>query len=66
MMKSYYHSLGSICESLTKNGFLIETILEPKPIDKFKAADPAGYEKLMNFPLFICIRAIKRSGDKNF
>lgn len=58
-MPSYYHSLGTICEALSKNGFAIETILEPKPTDEFLAADPERYERLMKFPLFMCIKARK-------
>jgi ubiquinone/menaquinone biosynthesis C-methylase UbiE len=58
-MPSYYHSLGSISDALTDNGFIIEKILEPKPIDKFKDADNEDYNKLMKFPLFICMRARK-------
>lgn len=58
-MPSYYHSLGSISEALSENGFVIEKILEPKPTEKFKEADGHSFEKLMNFPLFICFRAKK-------
>jgi ubiquinone/menaquinone biosynthesis C-methylase UbiE len=58
-MSSYYHSLGEISEALSTNGFLIEKILEPKPIEQFEVADKAGYDKLMKFPLFICMRARK-------
>ncbi|MBN1439397.1 MAG: methyltransferase domain-containing protein [Anaerolineales bacterium] len=58
-MNSYYHSLGSICEALYENGFLIERIVEPKPIRKFKEVSPKDYRELMNFPLFICMKAWK-------
>ena len=60
-MKSYYHSLGTITDALTSNGFVIERILEPKPTDGFAENDREGYNKLLEFPLFICIRAVKRS-----
>jgi ubiquinone/menaquinone biosynthesis C-methylase UbiE len=58
-MKSYYHSLGSITEALSMNGFAIERILEPKPISEFEKVSPNDYQELMHFPLFICIRARK-------
>jgi ubiquinone/menaquinone biosynthesis C-methylase UbiE len=58
-MPGYYHNLGEICEALSTNGFLIERILEPKPIRQFELADKEGYDKLMRFPLFICMRARK-------
>ncbi len=59
-MKSYYHSLGTITDALTSNGFVIEQILEPKPTDKFADNDREGYNKLLRFPLFIFFRAVKR------
>lgn len=58
-MPCYYHSLGTICEALSKNGFVIETMLEPKPTEEFRAADPERYERLMKFPHFMCIKARK-------
>jgi ubiquinone/menaquinone biosynthesis C-methylase UbiE len=58
-MKSYYHSLSAITDALTGNSFVIEKILEPKPTEEFKNADEEVYNKLMKFPLFICIKAKK-------
>lgn len=58
-MPSYYHSLSSISNSLTDNGFIIEKILEPKPTEKFKENDIVSYKKLIKFPLFICFKAKK-------
>ena len=60
-MKSYYHSLGTITDALTSNGFIIERVLEPMPIDEFAKFDTEGYNKLLQFPLFIFIRASKRN-----
>ena len=56
---SYHHSLGSICEALSGNGYTIERIIEPKPTGRFRKANQKEYQKLMRFPLFICIRARK-------
>ena len=58
-MPSYYHSLGTISEALYKSGFVTQRIVEPKPTEKFKINDPVSHQKLMQFPLFICIKAIK-------
>ncbi len=58
-MPSYYHSLGTITESLSKSGFVIQNMVEPKPTEEFKLNDPERYQKLTKFPLFICIKAIK-------
>jgi ubiquinone/menaquinone biosynthesis C-methylase UbiE len=59
IMKSYYHSLGTITEALTSNGFVIEKMIEPLPLEQFKNADPNGYYQLLKFPLFIFFRAVK-------
>jgi ubiquinone/menaquinone biosynthesis C-methylase UbiE len=56
---SYHHSLGSICEALSGNGYTIERIIEPKPTGRFRKVNQKEYQKLMRFPLFICIRARK-------
>ncbi len=60
VMDSYYHSLSSITEALASSDFLIERITEPFPTKEFETADPKGYAKLMKFPLFLFLRAIKR------
>lgn len=60
-MPSYFHSLGTITGALSSGGFLIEHIVEPLPTEDFKAADPAEYARLMDFPSFICFRAMKVS-----
>ncbi len=59
IMPSYYHSLSSITEALSKSGFVIENIVEPKPTREFEKANKKGYEDLMKFPLFICFKAVK-------
>jgi ubiquinone/menaquinone biosynthesis C-methylase UbiE len=58
-MPSYYHSLGTICGALSVNHFTIQNIVEPKPTEEFKEADLENYNKLIKFPLFICIKARK-------
>ncbi|MBN1983175.1 MAG: class I SAM-dependent methyltransferase [Chitinivibrionales bacterium] len=64
-MPGYYHSLGSICNALTDNGFVIDKLLEPKPTEEFRQANPKEYDKLMQFPLFVCIRAKKIMDTEN-
>jgi SAM-dependent methyltransferase len=55
----YRRSLGAIINPLIEEGFVLDLIHEPLPTEEFKKADPQDYEKLMNFPAFICIRAKK-------
>ncbi|UZR98098.1 class I SAM-dependent methyltransferase [Chondrinema litorale] len=59
-MHSYRRSLNDCITPLTNNGFLIEKILEPKPVEAFKKADPRHYEELNTFPAFMCLSALKK------
>jgi ubiquinone/menaquinone biosynthesis C-methylase UbiE len=59
-MHSYHHSLSTITEALSNNDFLIERMIEPLPTDDFRQADSEGYSKLLTFPLFIFMRAMKK------
>jgi SAM-dependent methyltransferase len=57
---SYFRRpLTAICESIRSGGFVIETILEPRPVAAFRKSDPENYEKLMKNPWFILFRAKK-------
>ncbi len=56
----YRRPLTDISEALDAAGFTIDRLLEPKPTDDFKQAQPEEYEKLMRNPWFLCVRARKR------
>lgn len=43
-----------------ENGFLIDKLLEPKPIKEFEVLDPKHFKELNEFPAFMCIRALKK------
>ena len=58
-MPSFRRSLGEVLNSIINAGFHLERILEPKPTDEFKRADPKGHEELSRYPSFLCIRARK-------
>jgi SAM-dependent methyltransferase len=58
-MPSFRRSLGAMLNPLIEVGFRLEKILEPKPTDEFKEADPRHYQELSQQPCFICIRARK-------
>ena len=58
-MPSYRRSLEATLNPLMDAGFRLEKIVEPRPTEDFKQADPEGYEKLLLQPSFLCIRARK-------
>ena len=58
-MPSFRRSLGATLSPLVEAGFCLERILEPKPTDEFKKADPKHYEELSQQPCFLCARARK-------
>ena len=58
-MPSFRRSLSETLNPVLEAGFRIEKILEPKPTEEFKRADPKVYDELMQQPVFLCIRARK-------
>lgn len=57
---SYRRSLQECMQPLTNNGFYIDQLLEPKPVDEFEKLDPKHFKELNEFPAFMCIKAIKK------
>lgn len=55
----YRRSLGAMFEPLTDAGFRVDKVIEPRPTQEFKEADPRHYEELSRFPAFLCIRATR-------
>ena len=58
-MPSFRRSLEETINPLLEAGFRLERILEPRPTEEFKRADPKGYEELSRQPCFLCVRAVK-------
>jgi SAM-dependent methyltransferase len=58
-MPSYRRSLAETINPFAEVGFHIDTLLEPRPTEAFKAADPRHYAELNRQPAFLCIRAVK-------
>ena len=58
-MPSFRRSLEATLNPIIEAGFRLEKILEPRPTEEFKKADPGDYEKLLEQPSFLCIRARK-------
>jgi ubiquinone/menaquinone biosynthesis C-methylase UbiE len=58
---SFRRPLEACIRPLTENGFYLETLLEPKPVEKFKELDPRHYRELNEFPGFMCLRAVRKN-----
>ena len=58
-MPTFRRSLEETLNPLTEAGFSLERILEPKPTEEFRAADPEDYAELLQRPVFLCLRAKK-------
>ncbi len=59
-INSYRRPLQECLNPLLQNGFTLDKLLEPKPVEAFEALDPKHFKELNAFPAFMCIRAIKR------
>ncbi len=58
-MPSFRRPLNAMLTPLLEAGFHLERIVEPKPTEEFKEADPKHYEELSRLPCFLCVRAGK-------
>lgn len=58
-MPSYRRPLAAVFNPLIDAGFVLDRVLEPRPIEAFREADPEHYDQLMRQPGFLCIRAVK-------
>jgi SAM-dependent methyltransferase len=58
-MPYYRRPLQAMVGPLLAAGFVLEQLLEPRPVPQFQDTDQADYQKLMRQPGFICFRARK-------
>ena len=58
-MPSYRRSLEETLNPFIDAGFRLDRILEPKPTEEMRSADPRHFEELSRQPCFLCIRAVK-------
>jgi len=58
IMPSYRRPLEAVTNALHEAGFTIERLIEAKPTEDYKRADPEGYGRVSKRPSFLCIRAI--------
>lgn len=57
VMPSYRRPLEAMMEPLHGAGFLVERILEPRPTEEYRRADPEGYDVVSRRATFLCVRA---------
>ena len=58
LMPSYRRPLGYIFDALHEAGFLVERVIEARPTQDYREADPEGYEVVSKRPSFLCVKAI--------
>lgn len=58
-VNAWHRSLGDITAPVHDVGFLIEQIVEPRPLEKMKELSLNSYEKLIKIPEFIIFRLLK-------
>ncbi len=61
-VRSYRRPLAALLNAVADAGFTIERVVEPRPTEEFKAADPDDYVKLVEWPGFLCFRLLKLPG----
>ena len=58
-VRAFRRSLSDEINPLLRCGFILDTLLEPRPTEAFRRAEPQDYERLLNQPGFLCVRARK-------
>lgn len=56
-VRFYRRPLSAITSSLANTGFIIEQIIEPRPVEECKRLNPKSYQKLSTTPWFLIIQA---------
>ncbi len=58
-MPSYRRPLGAMVGAILASGFDLVGLVEPKPDERFRKADPENHAKLSRMPGFLCFEARK-------
>lgn len=58
---SFRRSLQECITPVTENGFYIDALVEPRPVQELATIDPRRFKEFNHFPAFLCVRAVKRS-----
>lgn len=57
VMPSYRRSLADIMNPFSRQNFQIIEVVEPRPTEQFRQADPTRYARLMHRPSFLIVQA---------
>jgi ubiquinone/menaquinone biosynthesis C-methylase UbiE len=57
VMHSYRRPLMDVFNALSGAGFCVDRVVEPLPTDEFKDQDAEEYQRLLERPGFLCLRA---------
>jgi len=58
-MPAYRRSLEEVFNPVAEAGLILDRVQEPQPTEDFKRADPRRYRRLVQRPVFVCVRAKK-------
>jgi SAM-dependent methyltransferase len=58
-MPSYRRPLGAMVGAIRAAGFDLVDLVEPRPDERFRRADPENHEKLSRMPGFLCVEVRK-------
>jgi SAM-dependent methyltransferase len=53
----YRRPFAEVINPLLETGFCLEELVEPTPSESFETAKPESYEKRLQYPTFLCVRA---------
>jgi 2-polyprenyl-6-hydroxyphenyl methylase/3-demethylubiquinone-9 3-methyltransferase len=56
-IEAFRRPLADIVNGLTESGWMLDRLVEPRPLPDMKAVAPALYAELEQAPAFICVRA---------
>lgn len=64
-VRYYRRPLTDMIDALAEANFVVERLLEPRPTDDYRAADPEWFQRLSTNPWFLVIRAKRNLNQGN-
>jgi SAM-dependent methyltransferase len=60
LVPGYRRPLQAITDAIADAGFYVDRLVEARPTEDYRRADPEGYEDVKWRPSFLCIRAVPK------